>query len=326
MKIPLQLPLVLLFFLSVIWAGNHRAVASNPSFSCSDIRPGSIEEVICQDDRLSELDNTLAKVYRKARELVKGASPSFLQAEQRGWIKGRDECWKDVNQHSCIEDQYLRRIAELQARFQLVQSVGPIRYFCEGDLRNEIMVTFFSTRPLTLIAERGDSVSIMYRQPAEEGVRYRGRNEMFDEDGPKATVTWGYGAEPMICQQDEKAILSDTSAILTSSTWQWVSFQSPVEEFNIVDPERYTIKFLADGSLTVRADCNRAQGHYSESGAGRISIDIMGMTRAACPPTSYGDDFVQNLEHVANYFLRDGDLYMDMKVDGGTFHLQPAPK
>ncbi|WP_371263928.1 MliC family protein [Nitrosomonas sp. Nm58] len=39
------------------------------------------------------------------------------------------------------------------------------------------MTTFFQTDPPTLIAERGDQVSLMYLQPSASGSKYQGRNE-----------------------------------------------------------------------------------------------------------------------------------------------------
>jgi len=36
-----------------------------------------------------------------------------LKAEQRGWIKGRNACWKSDNKRGRIEKEYGLRIAEL---------------------------------------------------------------------------------------------------------------------------------------------------------------------------------------------------------------------
>jgi uncharacterized protein len=122
-----------------------------------------------------------------------------LKAEQRGWVKGRDECWKSGDERRCVEDAYERRIAELQAGYRLVPSTGPVWFSCDGDPANEVVVTFFQTDPPTLIAERGDSVSLMYLQPSGSGSKYQGRNETFWEHGGEALVTWGYGAAEMHC-------------------------------------------------------------------------------------------------------------------------------
>jgi membrane-bound inhibitor of C-type lysozyme len=94
-----------------------------------------------------------------------------------------------------------RRIAELQARYRLVDGNGPVRYECEGNAANEVVVTFFQTEPPTLIAERGDTVSLMYLQPSGSGARYQGRNESFWEHQGEALITWGYGTREMRCKK-----------------------------------------------------------------------------------------------------------------------------
>ncbi len=91
------------------------------------------------------------------------------------------------------------RITELQAKYRLVPATGPVTWACDGDPKNEVVVTFFKTDPPTLIAERGDQVSLMYLQPAASGARYQGPNESFWEHQGEATITWGYGAPEMRC-------------------------------------------------------------------------------------------------------------------------------
>jgi membrane-bound inhibitor of C-type lysozyme len=72
-------------------------------------------------------------------------------------------------------------------------------YACEGDPRNEVIATFFQTDPPTVIAERGDRVSLMYLQPSGSGAKYQGRNESLWEKAGEALITWGYGTKEMRC-------------------------------------------------------------------------------------------------------------------------------
>ncbi|WP_201838880.1 MliC family protein [Microvirga zambiensis] len=177
------------------------ASAQSPSFSCDQVAPGGIEEMICKDSELSSLDRKLSDVYAQAARKATNEHPPVLQAEQRGWIKGRDECWKSNDKRSCVQGEYERRIAELQARYRLVPGIGPVTFICDGDPRNEVITTFFQTDPATMIAERGDSVSLMFVQPSGSGARYQGRNESFWEHQGEATVTWGFGAPEMHCKK-----------------------------------------------------------------------------------------------------------------------------
>lgn len=174
-------------------------LADGPSYDCSLVEAGSIEALVCEDAGLSALDRRLAEVYREALKEAVDQYPPDLQVEQRGWIKGRDDCWKAADRRQCVEDAYVMRIAELQARYRLVPGKGPFVFSCDDDPANQVVVTFFSTDPPTLLAERGDSLSLMYLQPSASGTRYQGRNESFWEHQGEATVTWGYGAPEMRC-------------------------------------------------------------------------------------------------------------------------------
>ncbi|MDQ2101689.1 MliC family protein [Azospirillum isscasi] len=184
------------------WGGSaFGAEAAGPSFSCAGVGKGSIEQAVCADAGLSALDRKLARVYGEAAGKAANEHPPVLKAEQRGWIKGRNDCWKAGDRRACVEEQYVLRIAELQARYRLVPSTGPVRFACGGAPGNELVATFFETEPPTLIAERGDEASLMYGQPAASGARYQGRNESFWEHQGEARVTWGYGAPEMTCRK-----------------------------------------------------------------------------------------------------------------------------
>ena len=111
---------------------------------------------------------------------------------------------------------------------------------------------------------------------------------------------------------------------LRSTTWQWVKFQDPLQQFSVSNPEKYTLAFGSDGAVSIGADCNRARGNYDATDAGAITIKVGPMTRAMCAPGSRSDDFVKKLEFVALFFFRNDHLFMDMKADGGTFEFQPA--
>ena len=170
-----------------------------PSYDCTKVEANSIEEMICKDNELSALDRKLSNVYSAAAQKATNEHPPVLKAEQRGWIKGRNECWKADDERACIQYAYQRRIAELEARYRLVNGSDPVRFICDENPANEVIVTFFQTDPPTLIAERGDSISLMYLQPSASGTKYQGRNKTFWEHQGEASITWGYGAQKMRC-------------------------------------------------------------------------------------------------------------------------------
>ena len=49
---------------------------------------------------------------------------------------------------------------------------------------------------------------------------------------------------------------------LVDVTWEWIWFGSGKEQFDVEKPDHYTIAFSVDGTLAIRADCNRGSGRY----------------------------------------------------------------
>ena len=188
-----------------VYSGNEiidgETEPQGPAFACDKVKAGSIEAMICEDQTLSALDRKLSGVYTAALQKATNEHPPVLKAEQRGWIKGRNDCWKSDDKRACVEGEYQRRIAELQASYRLVPHLGPVRFICGNNPANEVITTFFETEPPTLIAERGDSVSLMFLQPSASGAKYQGRNESFWEHQGEAQIRWGYSAPEMRCQK-----------------------------------------------------------------------------------------------------------------------------
>jgi len=124
---------------------------------------------------------------------------------------------------------------------------------------------------------------------------------------------------PPKAEQMEGTIPSvqDEEPTLTGVTWQWVSLADPMGNIDVPMPEQYTVTFLEDNTVNIKADCNNASGSYSVDG-GTITIVIGPMTLAACPPDSLSDQFVRDLGFAATYFFADDQLLIDMMADGGT--------
>lgn len=172
-----------------------------PSFACKNIESGSIEAIVCGDEELSALDRQLSDTYTVASTKASDEHASYLKAEQRGWIRGRRDCWKSDDSRGCVRDAYKIRIAELQAKYRLAPFIGPVTFLCGGILANEVVVMFFETEPRTLIAKRGESVSLMYIQPSASGSKYQGANETFWEHHGEAVISWGYNAGDSRCKK-----------------------------------------------------------------------------------------------------------------------------
>jgi len=170
-----------------------------PSFDCTKAVLGSSEAIICRDESLASLDKKLAEVLKNAQRKAHNEHPKFLTVEQKGWLKGRDECWKAQQQRvQCMADAYRQRIAELQAKYRLVSHSETKTYSCQNEPANEVLVTLFHTQPSTVIAERGDQVSLMYQQ---SNGHYVGRNEQMIFNNKEIELTWGHQAPVLSCIQ-----------------------------------------------------------------------------------------------------------------------------
>jgi uncharacterized protein len=188
----------LLLVACLVVASRTAAATDAPSFPCDAVAPDSIAATICRNPALAALDRQMADVYAAAEKKKPSAS---LAAEQRGWVKGRDDCWKAKADErvACVRDAYRLRIAELQARHGLVAARGPFRWQCDDNAATSFTVTFFATEPSTLIADRGDETALMYQQPSGSGTRYAGPNERYWEHQGEATIVWGTGAAELRC-------------------------------------------------------------------------------------------------------------------------------
>ena len=101
-------------FAIVCWACTA-ALAAN-GIDCRKASANSMENLVCRDAGLMALDRAMGAVYADAMKKAGDERPPVLRAEQRGWIKGRNDCWKTSDQRGCIKSAYEERISELENR------------------------------------------------------------------------------------------------------------------------------------------------------------------------------------------------------------------
>jgi len=309
-----------------LWVSH--AVAAGLTIDCAKPPAGSMEVLVCQDAELMAIDREMATVYAAALKKAANEHPPLLKAEQRGWIKGRNDCWKADDKRACVVESYRRRLVELQARYRLVPASSPVRYACNGNPADEVIATYFQTDPPTLMAERGDQNSLMFLQPSASGSRYVGRNESLWEHQGEATVVWGYQAPEMHCVKTQSTGLPQ----LAGSAWQLVAIQSMDDAqgtFRIAHPERFTLDFENDGHARFRIDCNRGSATWkaapsSKLTSGSLEFGPLAMTRMACTPNSHDRRVLRDLPYVRSYLLKDGRLFMSLMADGGIYEWAPA--
>jgi uncharacterized protein len=181
----------------------------SPSFTCQEKSLNKVEKMICAHPELVKLDNQLNIVFKLVLSQTNNKLHSKLKSEQRGWIKGRDACLNIANQIVCIQNSYQYRIAELEARYGLLEAIGPIFYVCDDRPSDEIIVKFYPTSPASLIAERGEQTAFMilqenassslFKGSVYQGSAYQGANTRFWEHHAEARVIWSLGSEVMNC-------------------------------------------------------------------------------------------------------------------------------
>ena len=176
------------------------ASAATPSFDCTKAS-GSVETLICKDAGLAALDNELAALYPKA---IAALSPEQLKTEramQRGWIKGRNDCWKGQDLRQCVEDNYLLRITELQISGGQLMVPAPVNYQCG---KSVTLSTYFyndAKLPAAVInLSEGDSQQqvLAYEAPSASGARYEGQNLSLFTKGDEASLE-RYGQPALSC-------------------------------------------------------------------------------------------------------------------------------
>lgn len=179
------------------------AAAATPSFECAKAK-GAAETLICKDAGLAALDNELSALYPKA---IAGFSPEQQKSEraiQRGWIKGRNDCWKGQDLRQCVEDNYLLRITELQISGGQLMVPAPVNYQCG---KNVTLSTYFyndAKLPAAVInLNEGDKQQqvLAYEAPSASGARYEGQNLTFFTKGDDATLE-RYGQPTLTCMEN----------------------------------------------------------------------------------------------------------------------------
>ncbi len=186
----------------LLLAAASPAAAAGPSFDCARAQSAA-EVAICADPDLAALDLALAEAFAGALAAAKGLDAGAtdaerrLRAEQRGWIRGRDECWKaGEGLAACVRDETMRRTAELQAGWFLVEPTATGFWACNGNPADEVVTTFFPTDPPSARIERGGSTEIGIQTRTASGARYEATfGKSFWVKGEEALLVWPEGTE-----------------------------------------------------------------------------------------------------------------------------------
>jgi len=186
-------------------AATANAAASGPSFDCARVRHGSMAQWVCEIPALAARDRELARVYEQARQRVQGEAARRLAAEQRGWIRGRDDCWKSDDVQRCLDDTYRRRTAELQVLHRLVAARAALNLTCAGSNgapATAFILRTFDTDPPAAWIEPDPEQAVLFVDPGAGGTVYRGRNTTLREQSGAFELQQGFEAPWRRCQAD----------------------------------------------------------------------------------------------------------------------------
>ncbi|WP_198011379.1 YbaY family lipoprotein [Synechococcus sp. PCC 7335] len=124
-------------------------------------------------------------------------------------------------------------------------------------------------------------------------------------------------------QVDSTEVVSEEGTLI-GTVWQLqqISYNND-ELLETTSPSNYTLEFLEDGQVAIRADCNQVKGRFTTEGSS-LSIELGASTLAICPPESIDQRYLQALQGGVIYFFQEGDLFIDIKYDTGTMRFSPA--
>jgi len=181
--------LVLAAIVAALAWGAH----AQPAFDCSRAS-GEIETLICNDESLQALDRQLAKTWARATEAWPAEVASEQRAYQRGWIKGRNDCWKAEDATACVKFAYRSRLVELSISAGLVEDPGYRSVTCEDDT-TPFTATFYNTlEPRAAVLTRGNDQVIALSARSASGARYTAQGVEFWGKGNDVSVDW-FGTE-----------------------------------------------------------------------------------------------------------------------------------
>jgi heat shock protein HslJ len=152
-----------------------------------------------------------------------------------------------------------------------------------------------------------------------------------DTDGfagmPQPTAGRDESSEAGASSLDPAGSAADGAVLdhLAGTSWRLIKIMSMDDSvYTPDDPALYTLYFGTDGTVRLRADCNRGTGSWASSSPGQLTFGPIATTRAACPPGSLHDRYVSQFEWVRSYVMEDGRLFLATMADGSIIEFEPV--
>jgi hypothetical protein len=132
---------------------------------------------------------------------------------------------------------------------------------------------------------------------------------------------------PVIAYDPE---LPSMPASVIGAQWRWVSLTTPAGLENAPEAEGCcTVEFSrarrnAPASVSVQTGCNNGGASYLVSGNRGIAVGPMGQTLLGCPGRR-GDKLIRLVGAARSYFLKDGDLFLEIPFNKGVLRFERCP-
>ena len=101
--------------------------------------------------------------------------------------------------------------------------------------------------------------------------------------------------------------------------WQLTTFPGVTTG---IEPGLYTVHFLPDETVNIRADCNWVAGFWTGAN-GALDVTVTMTTVAQCPTGSLEEPFVQALDEATSYTFAD-DMTLIIGGPAGEMRFTPA--
>ena len=112
---------------------------------------------------------------------------------------------------------------------------------------------------------------------------------------------------------------SDAAPAIPPIPWQLTTFPGISTG---IEPGLYTVHFLPDETVNIRADCNWVAGFWSGAN-GALDVTVTMTTVAECPSGSLEEPFVQALDEATSYTFAD-DMTLIISGPAGEMRFTPA--
>lgn len=106
------------------------------------------------------------------------------------------------------------------------------------------------------------------------------------------------------------------AAQIVNIVWLWGQLveTNPPSQLDVPDPLNYTLTFLEDGNVSIKADCNQVGGMYTVNGE-KLTITLGPSTLAFCGEDSLDQQYLEALSKVDEFGVSEKRLVLYLTKD-----------